>query len=80
MPKCILNLYWSSESGLLKHKSPTSLEHGEKAAIIEADKQLSLCNFFSSFNNCWFFLLCPKTVCRLGSLFEDVDSFLLEIL
>ncbi|XP_062163922.1 AT-rich interactive domain-containing protein 6 [Alnus glutinosa] len=26
--------------GLLKHKSPTSLEHGEKAAIIEADKQL----------------------------------------
>ncbi|XP_059459982.1 AT-rich interactive domain-containing protein 6 [Corylus avellana] len=26
--------------GLLKHKSPTSLEHGEKLAIIEADKQL----------------------------------------
>nr|POE45306.1 act domain-containing protein ds12, chloroplastic [Quercus suber] len=28
--------------GSLKHKTPTGLEHAEKAAIVEADKQLRL--------------------------------------
>lgn len=49
MLNCILHLYCYYEPGSLKHKTSTGLEHAEKAAIVEADKQLSLRIFFFSF-------------------------------
>lgn len=56
---------WSPESGSLKHKTPTSLDHAERAAIAEADKQLSLKILFST---------CPFPLFHLNFLHVSHES------